>query len=36
MDANPLNDVVPDEIHTAAFKSYRTTTPNGFNRKSAP
>jgi catechol 2,3-dioxygenase-like lactoylglutathione lyase family enzyme len=22
---------VPDEIHTAAFKSYHTATPNGFN-----
>jgi catechol 2,3-dioxygenase-like lactoylglutathione lyase family enzyme len=22
---------VPDEIHTAAFKSYHTTTPNGYN-----
>ncbi len=22
---------VPDEIHTAAFKSYHTETPNGFN-----
>jgi hypothetical protein len=22
---------VPDEIHTAAFKSYHTATPNGYN-----
>ena len=22
---------VPDEIHAAAFKSYHTDTPNGFN-----
>ncbi len=22
---------IPDEIHTAAFKSYHTTTPNGYN-----
>src|SRR6185436_9941830 len=22
---------VPDEIHTAAFKSYHTQTPNGYN-----
>ena len=22
---------VPDEIHTAAFRSYHTTTPNGYN-----
>ena len=22
---------VPDEIHTAAFKSYHTDTPNGYN-----
>ena len=22
---------VPDEIHTAAFKSYHTETPNGYN-----
>ena len=23
--------LLPDEIHTAAFKSYHTTTPNGYN-----
>ena len=22
---------VPDDIHTAAFKSYHTATPNGYN-----
>ena len=27
----PDGTYVPDEIHTAAFKSYHTTTPNGFN-----
>jgi catechol 2,3-dioxygenase-like lactoylglutathione lyase family enzyme len=27
----PDGTYVPDEIHTAAFKSYHTATPNGFN-----
>ena len=27
----PDGTYVPDEIHTAAFKSYHTETPNGFN-----
>jgi catechol 2,3-dioxygenase-like lactoylglutathione lyase family enzyme len=27
----PDGKYVPDEIHTAAFKSYHTETPNGFN-----
>jgi catechol 2,3-dioxygenase-like lactoylglutathione lyase family enzyme len=27
----PDGTYVPDEIHTAAFKSYHTTTPNGYN-----
>ena len=27
----PDGTFVPDEIHTAAFKSYHTATPNGFN-----
>ncbi len=27
----PDGAYVPDEIHTAAFKSYHTATPNGFN-----
>jgi catechol 2,3-dioxygenase-like lactoylglutathione lyase family enzyme len=27
----PDGSWVPDEIHTAAFKSYHTDTPNGFN-----
>jgi catechol 2,3-dioxygenase-like lactoylglutathione lyase family enzyme len=27
----PDGTYVPDEIHTAAFKSYHTDTPNGFN-----
>ena len=28
---NEKGEWVPDEIHTAAFKSYHTTTPNGYN-----
>ena len=27
----PDGTYVPDEIHIAAFKSYHTATPNGFN-----
>jgi hypothetical protein len=27
----PDGTYVPDDIHTAAFKSYHTTTPNGYN-----
>ena len=27
----PDGTCVPDEIHTAAFKSYHTATPNGYN-----
>jgi catechol 2,3-dioxygenase-like lactoylglutathione lyase family enzyme len=27
----PDGTYIPDEIHTAAFKSYHTATPNGFN-----
>ena len=27
----PDGTYVPDEIHTAAFKSYHTATPNGYN-----
>jgi len=28
---NEKGEWVPDEIHTAAFRSYHTTTPNGYN-----
>lgn len=28
---NEKGEWVPDEIHTAAFKSYHTATPNGYN-----
>lgn len=28
---SPEGEWVPDEIHTAAFKSYHTATPNGYN-----
>ncbi|MBI3263363.1 MAG: hypothetical protein HYZ58_09460 [Acidobacteria bacterium] len=30
----PDGTYVPDDIHTAAFKSYHTATPNGFNCRS--